>query len=393
VVTRRRIEQVLGVDMPTTQVRAALTDLGFGCRWVPPDRYVVRAPYWRPDVSFADDVVEELARVSGYDKIESLSLAGAVPEPHRDPLRDLRERLRDAATAAGLQEVITYPLTTPEMLLSVAPAELMEVHPPLRLQNPMSSEQAVMRNSLRASVLQTVAANLRRERGSVAVFECARVYLSNAGDLPEERELLVGAIGGVRTGRWGEPTEEPLDYFDAKGVLEEVLERAGAEVEFGMGEEYALLRSRTAVVEVEHERAAVVGEVHPQVASKFEIEGPVFLIEIDVARLLPAVKTGARFQPLSRFPAVIQDLAVMVDASVPAARVTRLIASSALVADVRLFDVFEGPPLPEGKRSLAFQVQFQSLEKTLTDAEVADARNRIVRRLAHEVGAELRGGA
>ncbi|HLF72258.1 MAG TPA: phenylalanine--tRNA ligase subunit beta, partial [Dehalococcoidia bacterium] len=117
VVTRRRIEQVLGVDMPTTQVRAALTDLGFGCRWVPPDRYVVRAPYWRPDVAFADDVVEELARVSGYDKIESLPLAGAVPEPHSDPLRDLRERLRDAATAAGLQEVITYPLTTPEVLL------------------------------------------------------------------------------------------------------------------------------------------------------------------------------------------------------------------------------------------------------------------------------------
>jgi phenylalanyl-tRNA synthetase beta chain len=392
VVTRERIERVLGLDMSTTQVRTALTDLGFGCRWVPPDRYVVRAPYWRTDVTQADDVAEELARVVGYDRLESLPLAGAIPEPYVDTVRDLRERLRDAAVAAGLQEIITYPLTSTETLLKVQPAEALEVHPPLKVQNPMNVEQSVMRTSLRASVLQAVASNLRRERGTVALFEAARAYMTQAGELPQERELIVGAVAGMREGRWGEPTADEADFYDAKGLLEETFERIGAAVSFEAAEDYALLRGRTAAIVANGERAGVLGQVHPQVAAQFEISGPVFLFEMDVEKLLPAVETTVRHQAMSRFPAVIQDLALLVDASVPAAKVTQAIASSALVTQATLFDVYEGAPLPEGKRSLAYAVHFQSLEKTLTDQEVADARNRIVRRLQHEVGAELRGG-
>ncbi len=392
VVTRGRIEQVLGVDLSTTQVRSALTELGFGCRWVPPDRYVVRAPYWRTDVTQPDEVVEELARVVGYDRLESHALAGAIPEPYSDPIRDLRERLRDAAAAAGLQEVITYPLTSTETLLRVQPPEALEVHPPLQVQNPLNSEQSVMRTSLRGSVLQAVAANLRRERGTVALYEAARAYLTRPDDLPQERELIVGAIAGVRLGRWGEPTPEPIDFYDAKGLLEEMLERAGATVAFEAADEYALLRGRTASILAGNERAGVIGQVHPQVAAQFEIDVPVFLFEVDVEKLLPAVKTQVRHQPASRFPAVIQDLALLVDAAVAAARVTDAIASSALVTQATLFDVYEGPPLAEGKRSLAYAVHFQALDKTLTDQEVADARRRIMRRLEHEFGAELRGG-
>jgi phenylalanyl-tRNA synthetase beta chain len=392
VVTRHRIEQVLGVDLPTTTVRTALTDLGFGSRWVPPDRYVVRVPYWRTDVAQADDVVEELARVTGYDRLESLQLAGAVPVPQDDPIRYLRERLRDAAVAAGLQEVITYPLTSLETLLKVTPPEAMEVHPPMRLENPMNQEQAVMRTSIRTGVLQTIAANLRRHRGTIAIFESARAYLTRPDDLPEERELIVGVVSGTRAGRWGEALEEPVDFFDAKGLLEETLERAAVDAVFQAGEEYALLRGRTAELLAGEDRAGVFGQVHPQVATQFDIEGPVFLFELDVEKLLASARARVRHTPQSRFPAVIQDIALLVDASVPAANVTRAIAGSAMVTDVQLFDVYEGQPLPEGKRSLAYQVHFQSLEKTLTDEDVAQARGRIVRRLQHEFGAELRGG-
>jgi phenylalanyl-tRNA synthetase beta chain len=391
VVTRHRIEQVLGVDLSTQQVRTALTELGFGCRWVPPDRYVVRAPYWRTDVTQADEVIEELARATGYDHVPAAALAGSIPPPIDDPVRRLRERLKDAAVAAGLQEVITYPLTTVETLSIVQAPEMLETHPPLRLENPMSSEQAVMRTSLRASILQTIAANLRRERGGVAVFETARAFLSQPDDLPEERELLVGGVGGVHTGRWGEPLTDALDFFDAKGALEEVFERCAAAVDFRPGEEYGLLRGRTALLYAGDAQIGVVGQVHPQVASRFDIEGDVFLFEIDIAGLLPAVRGDVRHQPLSRFPEVIQDIALLVDTSVEAARVGSLIESVALITRARLFDVYEGAPLPAGKRSLAYAVHFQSSEKTLTDAEVADARRRLVRRLEVELGAELRG--
>jgi phenylalanyl-tRNA synthetase beta chain len=392
VLTRGRIQQMLGIDPPTPTVRTALTDLGFGSRWVPPDRYVVRAPYWRTDVTQADDVVEELARVTGYDRLESLALAGSIPAPQDDPVRTLREHLRDAAVAAGLQEIITYPLTSPETLLKVVPPEALEVHPPLRLENPMNQEQAVMRTSLRASVLRAVANNLRSHRGTVALFESARAYLTREDDLPQERELIVGAVSGSRLGRWGEALEEPVDFFDAKGLLTETLERAAVDAAFSAAEEYALLRGRTAEIRAGGERAGVLGQVHPQVAAQFEIEAPVYLFELDVEKLLAVSRGRVRHAPQSRFPAVIQDIALLVDASVAAGDVTRAIVGSALVAEAQLFDVYDGAPLPDGKRSLAYQVYFQSPEKTLTDEDVAQARNRIVRRLQHEFGAELRGG-
>ncbi|HEY7466039.1 MAG TPA: phenylalanine--tRNA ligase subunit beta, partial [Dehalococcoidia bacterium] len=147
----------------------------------------------------------------------------------------------------------------------------------------------------------------------------------------------------------------------------------------------------TASVMAGKDRAGVLGQVHPSVAAQFEIDAPVFLFEVDVEKLLPVVKERVRHQPSSRFPAVIQDLALLVDVAVPAARVTEAIGSSALVAQATLFDVYEGAPLPAGKQSLAYQVQFQALDRTLTDQEVADARRRLVRRLEHEFGAELRG--
>ena len=160
---------------------------------------------------------------------------------------------------------------------------------------------------------------------------------------------------------------------------------------FEAADEYALLHGRSAAILAGKECAGVFGQVHPQVASQFEIDVPVFLFEVDVEKLLAVVKTQVRHQPISRFPAVIQDLALLVDVSVAAARVTDAIAGSALVTQATLFDVYEGAPLPEGKRSLAYAVHFQALDKTLTEQEVADARKRIVRRLEHEFGAELRG--
>lgn len=393
VVTRKRIEQVLGVDLSTTVVRNALMELGFGCRWVPPDRFVVRAPYWRTDISFADDIVEEIARATGYDNIQPAHLIGAIPDPVSQPVQELRERLKDACAAAGLQEVISYPLTTVDVLKEVLPGGHLEVHPPLRLENPMSSEQAVMRTSLRASVLSTVAANLRRERGPIAVFESAHAYLTRPGDLPDEREIIVGVLSGSREGRWGEPLDEPFDFYDLKGILEDVFERCQLAVEFKVADDFSLLHGHTAALSAAGNRFGVIGQVHPRVAERFGVDKPAFLFELDVESLLTAVQGNVRHHPVSRFPAVIQDIALLLDATVPAAEVAKLIAENALVTQVQLFDVYEGSSLPEGKRSLAYAVHFQALDRTLIDAEVADARRRIVTRLERELGAELRGAS
>ncbi len=392
VVSKERIHQVLGVELTPALVRNTLSDLGFGCRHMPPDAYVVRVPYWRTDVTIPDDVVEELARVTGYDRIESMSLRGGIPTLEHDRLRAARERLRNAAVAAGLQEIITYPLTNTDTLSAVVSAEELSFRPPPRLENPMSSEQVVMRSSLRASLLSAVAANLRWQKGVVAVFESARVFLSREGDLPEEREHLTAAVAGKRPGRWGEPLQENVDFFDAKGLLEDLLSRAGLAVEFQPHAEHGLLKGRTALFSAASEPVGVIGQAHPQTAARFGIEGPAFIFDIDVEAALGALPERVKALAPSRFPVVMQDLAFVVDRPVPARKVQQLIESNSLVAEARLFDTYEGPPLPEGKRSLAFAVHFQAPDRTLTDAEVADARRRIERRLERELGAELRGG-
>src|SRR5438105_5290111 len=240
-VKRERISRVLGIDPSTAKVRESLTGLGFTVRWVPPDRYVVRVPYWRPDVRIPDDVVEEVARVIGYDEIPAEPLAGAIPPPIEQPLRDLRERARDLLAEAGMQEVVTYSLTTLEALSHVLPKEDLVIYPPLRVVNPISAEHEYLRPTLRASMLQTIAANLRFQKGEVALFETARTYdhpddrLPQSGRpyaeeaLPVERELVTAAITGMGADRWGRPGEAPLDFYDAKAYLEELLHGLGVD--------------------------------------------------------------------------------------------------------------------------------------------------------------------
>jgi phenylalanyl-tRNA synthetase beta chain len=206
-VTRERIQRVLGADVSASHVRTALTELGFGCRWVPPDRYVVRVPHWRTDVNIADDVIEEIARATGYDAIEPLPLGGAIPEPIESPLRDLRERIRDAAAAAGFQEVINYPLTNAETLEAVVPKEVLEMHPPLRLENPMSSDAVQLRASLRARILQSPSSSAR------ASTSPRRATCPRSASMPQASSPAGAWAAGVNRPRNGSTFSMPKDSW------------------------------------------------------------------------------------------------------------------------------------------------------------------------------------
>jgi phenylalanyl-tRNA synthetase beta chain len=392
-VRRSRIQQVLGIDPPTSHVRSVLTSLGFGCRWQPPDTYQVRVPYWRTDVRIPDDVVEEVGRIIGYDEIPVGLVRGAIPPAPPQALRELREQVRDALAAAGMQEVITYSLTTLEAIQRVAPPETLAASPPLHVANPMSSEYEWLRPTLRASLLRTLAANQRQREGTLALYEVARVYLSQGQELPREPEHAAGVVGGRRLDRWGHVTEEELDFFDAKGYLEYLFARLGVVPAFEEGEEYALVPGRTARIMLGERAVGVLGQVDPRVAAGFDINGNVFLFELVLDEVL-AVLSGRqahRYEPVPRFPPVVQDLAVVVDEAVTAAQVQSLIQAAALVRRAQLFDVYTGEPVPAGKKSLAFSVTYQSPDHTLTDEEVARAHRGIVERLKRQLGATLRG--
>jgi phenylalanyl-tRNA synthetase beta chain len=403
-VTRARIAQVLGIDPAPAKVREALTGLGFGARWVPPDRYVVRVPYWRPDVRIPDDVAEEVARIIGYDSIPAAPLAGRVPAPIVQPLRELRERTRDVLAESGMQEVITYSLTTIEALARVLPKEDLALYPPYRVVNPISAEHEFLRPTLRASLLQTLASNLRYQEGAVALFETARVYLRPddatshdgrpAGEelLPAEREHVCSVVSGMRPNRWGRPSDDGLDFFDAKAYVEDLLHDAGVRAQYVATAEHGLASGRTAAICVGEQRIGVIGQVHPNVAASFGIEQDAYLFELTLDDLLPFASDRRLMRDVSRFPAVEQDLALIVDQETPAGDVRAVIESGALVRDAQIFDVYTGDQVPPGKKSLAFSVAWQAGDHTLTDEEVAKAQRKLVERLRREFGAELRGG-
>jgi phenylalanyl-tRNA synthetase beta chain len=235
-----------------------------------------------------------------------------------------------------------------------------------------------------------VAANQRVQPEAFAVFETSRVYLPGEQLLPDEVEHLVGAVSGRRRDRWGSATRESVDYFDAKAYVERLFDRLGLKEQYIAGEDYGLVPGRTAEIRVNGNKVGVLGQVHPETAGAFDIEQDVYLFEVVLDALLDVLEPVRPYEPVSRFPSVEEDLALVIDKDLPAERVRSEIVGHPLVVSARLFDEYVGDPVPAGKRSLAFSVSYQAKDRTLTEKEISRARKKIVHRLHREIGAELR---
>lgn len=389
-----RIAQVLGVEVPVEDVRRILGDLGFLVHHVPPAKYSVQVPSWRPDVEIPDDLVEEVGRIYGYDRLPTTMLRGTLPPPETNPVMALRERLRDLAVALGFQEVINYTLTTREKLALVTDPMDAVRRNPLGVVNPVAAQHAYLRTSLRGSVLESFAANRRQAEGPLRLFEVGFEYLPVEGDLPIERPVLCAVLGGPREGRWRVGGGEALDFFDAKGAVEAMLGALGVRGTFVPAEEYGLLPGHTAKFGVGSEMAGIVGQVHPDTAAAFDIDEPVYLFEVWVEDLVRHLPERPPYQALSRYPAVRLDLAVVVDAAVPAGAVLDLVRShrsQGVQVRAELFDEYRGPGVPEGKKSLALRLWLRADDRTLTDDEALKVRQGLLARLGREFGATLRG--
>ncbi|TET76848.1 MAG: hypothetical protein E3J42_00945 [Dehalococcoidia bacterium] len=255
----------------------------------------------------------------------------------------------------------------------------------------MTLEQEYLRTSLRPGLLAAFSANERHEHNSIRLFEVGKVYLPRENDLPEEREMLAGVLGGSRFDRSWLSGEDMLDFFDTKGVLETVFSRLGVTASFEPVEDQTLVPGRTAEIIVNGQKVGVLGEVHPRTAGAFDIASqPVNLFEVDLEKLLSFAGAALRYQPIPRFPGIVRDLALVVDAGLAASKVQDIIQSFPLVSQVTLFDVYRGDQVPRGKKSLAFSIRYQSLQRTLTDEEVDHMQQEIVERLQQDLGATLR---
>jgi phenylalanyl-tRNA synthetase beta chain len=392
-VPAERLHRVLGIDVPRGRVEQVLRALGFTVEWTPPDRYEVDVPYWRTDIRIPDDIAEEVIRIVGYDDLPNTTIAGRVPQPIDQPLRELRERAKDLLAAAGMQEIVSYSAVTLEQLKKVVPPEDLVVAPPLRIRNPLSATHEYLRTSLRGSLLETLERALRRpDRAVVALFEAARTYQPVEGGLPEEEETVTAVVAGRRPDRWGLASDEPLDFFDAKGYLEALLDGLRVQAAFEPVDQFGFLPGRSAAVKAGDVEVGTIGQLHPNVLQAFDIESerPVFLFELRLNHVLPFAAARVQVQGVSRYEAVRRDLALVVDAVLSAATLQAALAATPRVVSVRPFDEYRGSPLPAGKKSLAFALSFQAPDRTLTDEEVDKAIDRLLRQLERQYGAVRR---
>ncbi|MFH0768264.1 MAG: phenylalanine--tRNA ligase subunit beta [Chloroflexota bacterium] len=391
VVSKDEVKRVLGTEFSMEQIVVTLTSLGFDCqRRDSTSEVVATAPYWRSDLHLSVDLVEEVARITGYDKVPMTMLSQPIPRLNPEPVIGLKREIRRSLNGYGFQEVITYTLTSLEMLNKLFPESSLVKPMPLRVTNPMTAEQEYLRPNLRANLLAALATNRRHEDGGIRLFELGKVYMARPKDLPDEPEVLCALLSGLRLEKSWQTEDETIDFFEAKGVVEGLLKHLGVEVRFEQCSDESFHSARQAAIVIGGNRAGVVGELHPKVLESFEISGTAHLFEIDLRALLPFTTARRVFKPIPRFPATVRDLALVVDAEIVNQKVLDIIKSFPLVEQVALFDVYSGDQVPQGKKSIAYRLTFQSPTHTLTDEEVNKVQQQILDKLSHELGAILR---
>jgi phenylalanyl-tRNA synthetase beta chain len=395
--TMAEVRRQLGMDFPVAEASSILRALEFRVESTGPDALRVTTPPHRTDIQAGTaDLIEELARVHGYDRLPATLLADQLPEQHANRPLEFEERVRDILVNCGLQEVITYSLTEPER---DAPVGSLGEGKYVELLNPISSERRVMRHSVLGGVLEVAIANLRHT-DDVRLFEIGSVYLGKEGQkLPDEPRRLALLLTGRRQPEfWGDGTEAPtqaLDFFDIKGVIEALAaELHLRELSFRPSSAAYLRPGRSAELLLGGRAAGAFGQLHPRYADKLGLgERTVLAGELDLEAVFAALPPRYAYVPVPRFPPALRDVAVIVDENITAERVAAEIraAGGGLLSDVRLFDLYRGESIPADKKSLAYALTYQAEDRTLTDNEVDRAHKKIEDRLRHVLQAMIRG--
>ena len=392
-----KFERVLGTSISINRADEVLSSLGFNTSRTEDKSLAVEAPYWRTDISIEEDLVEEVARIIGYEDVPATLLSSEIPHQLPNPSRDLREQVRDALVAAGMQETISYPATSLNSMAKVGVSNSAG-QAALPIANPMSSDMTHMRTTLRPSILDTLSFNRRVSHGSgFKLFEIGKIYLPNDDvngyELPKEQEVLVGVFAGPSSQMSWLTTGNAMDFFYAKGVLEVVFRRLGLNVEYEAHDTDQILHpGKTALLNYKGNRIGVIGEIHPNVLDLFNIEdSPVALIEINLETLYSTLEgTSPTYTEVSRYPESERDIAILVDDEVSSAQIQHIIIRNKLVQSSTPFDLYTGDKIPAGKKSIGYRVTFRSNQSTLTRELVDKTRQSIVKQLERELGAELR---
>lgn len=388
--TVEKVNKVLGMSISAEEMKAILGRLQFEVE-LDNTTLTVTVPTRRGDITIEEDLVEEIARLYGYDNIPTkLPVGQAIPGKLTD-YQEKRRKVRAFLEGAGLYQAITYSLTSEEK----AAKYVLEGSELTKLALPMSEERSVLRLSLLPHLLDALRYNLARQIDQVALYEIGSVFLSQGKSVqPVEKERLSGAITGLWHSHSWQAEKKPVDFYVAKGILDGLVDLLGltSQVEYKQAKRDGMHPGRTADIYLNEKQVGFVGQVHPTVQKELDLT-ETYVFELSLVDLLTTNVEETRFESIPRYPSITRDIALVVNKDVVVGDIEKIIteAGGKMLKEVAVFDLYEGDRLEEGKKSVAFSLRYFDPERTLTDEDVTKTHQKVLDAVEEKIGATLRG--
>lgn len=389
-ITLEKINNVIGTNLTVQDVEAIFERLQFVVN-VEENVITVTAPTRRGDIKIEEDLIEEVARLYGYDNIPKTLPIGSATPGKLSAYQEKRRIVRQYLEGAGLFQAVTYSLTSEEKAAQFA----LEKRDFIRLAMPMSEDRSILRLSIMPQLLEVVKYNSARQNDSFAVYETGAVFLANGNEvLPEEQEHLAGAITGLWHSHSWQGEKKAVDFYVLKGILEGLFAKLGLteSVSYVQAKVDNMHPGRTAEIHLNGERIGFVGQVHPTIQKELDLKDT-YVFELSLKAVLEEATAALRYESIPRFPSITRDIALVVDKETVSGLLKDVIqeAGGKLLKEVSVFDLYEGERMEEGKKSIAYSLKYMDPERTLTDEEVTKVHTQVLEALKTQTGAVLRG--
>ena len=386
-ITAEKVNKTIGFDLSSDEIKAIFEQLGFGTGQNG-ETLTVNVPSRRKDITIKEDLIEEVARIYGYDEIpSSLPVFGEVTSGELTDRQHKTRTVKETLEGAGLNQAITYSLVSKDHAKDFA----LQERPTISLLMPMSEAHSTLRQSLLPHLIEAAAYNVARKNKDVRLYEVGRVFFGNGeGELPDEVEYLSGILTGEYVVNTWQGKKEEIDFFIAKGVVDRVAEKLNLEFSYKAGEINGLHPGRTAIISLEGKEIGFIGELHPQVAADNDLKRT-YVFELNYDAIMQVAVGYINYEPIPRFPGVTRDIALEVNSDVPSSELKQIIHDNGedILQSTLVFDVYEGEHLEEGKKSVAIRLNYLDTEDTLTDERVSKVHDKILEALQAQ-GATIR---